>query len=447
VKLLNKLTLYHTLSKTVIVILFTALLPLLVREIASRYTNTALQEQKNKVLQTIDKNGIDYYFQGDSSYGSYTMLKEEYISLDAAPAGFPADTIETTQRIVDKDTLTYRILSHVFEYNHKKYLLEIGKTLAAIDQYNAPLQRVALYALAGLILATLLIDLFFTRLLLRPLGIIIKTKLLNRKFPFKDSHPPVKTTTTDFRYLDDSIIDLMNKITAAFDKEREFTSNASHELMTPISILQNKMENLMDAMPQEEVQEKIMGMMQTLNRLKKIIRSLLLISRIENDQFVRQDSVQAYSLVEEVRAELEDRIEAGCISIEINVSRSVTLHSLNRDLLFQLLYNLINNAIRYNKKEGSIRIYDNAETTEPYILTIEDTGIGIDKADLPFIFDRFKKGGSTTTEGFGIGLSIVKSIAQYHGIELQLVSEKGLGTTCSIVFPAQITSMSSSLPA
>ena len=142
------------------------------------------------MLQTINKNGIDYYLQGDSSYGSYTMLKEEYISLDVAPAGFPADTMETTQRIVDKDTLTYRILSHVFEYKQKKYLLEIGKTIATIDQYNAPLQKVALYALAGLILATLLVDLFFTRLLLRPLGVIIRTKLQNRKFPFKESHPP-----------------------------------------------------------------------------------------------------------------------------------------------------------------------------------------------------------------------------------------------------------------
>jgi two-component system sensor histidine kinase ArlS len=441
VKLLNKLTLYHTLSKTVIVILFTALLPLLVKEIASRYTNTALQEQKNKVLQTIDKNGIDYYFQGDSSYGSYTMLKEEYISLDAAPAGFPADTIETTQRIVDKDTLTYRILSHVFEYNHKKYLLEIGKTLASIDQYNAPLQRVALYALAGLILATLLIDLFFTRLLLRPLGIIIRTKLLNRKFPFKESHPPVKTTTTDFRYLDDSIIDLMNKITAAFDKEREFTSNASHELMTPISILQGKMENLMDTMPQEDAQEKIMGMMQTLNRLKKIVRSLLLISRIENDQFGRQDRVQVYGLVKEIREELEDRIEANRLSIEINVSNSIILYAVNRDLLFQLLYNLINNAIRYNKKDGSIRIYDEYKAGGSYVLTIEDAGIGIEKADLPFIFDRFKKAGNTGTEGFGIGLSIVKSIAQYHGLELKLVSEKGLGTACSVLFPVQMTTM------
>lgn len=435
-KLLNKLTLYHTLSKTVIVILFTALLPLLVKEIASRYTTTALEEQKNKVLQTINKNGIDYYFDGDSSYGSYTMLKEEYISLDAAPAGIPADTIVTTRRIVDKDTLTYRVLSHVFEYKQKKYLLEIGKTITAINQYNAPLQRVALYALAGLILATLIIDLFFTRLLLRPLGIIIRAKLLNRKFPFKESHPPVKTSTTDFRYLDDSIVDLMNTITAAFDKEREFTSNASHELMTPISILQNKMENLMDTIPDEETQEKIMGMMQTLNRLKKIVRALLLISRIENEQFGRRDRVQVKSLLEEITDELEDRISASHLSVAINVTPSVYLQNLNRDLIFQLLYNLITNAIRYNKPFGSIRVSGDYTKGEPYLLKIEDTGIGIEPGDLPFIFDRFKKTNSSNPESFGIGLSIVKSIAQYHGAEINVRSEKDAGTVFSILFPA-----------
>ena len=227
----------------------------------------------------------------------------------------------------------------------------------------------------------------------------------------------------------------MNKVTVAFDKEREFTSNASHELMTPISILQNKMENLMDVLPQEEAQEKITGMMQTLSRLKKIVRSLLLISRIENDQFGRQDRVQVSSILAEIMQELEDRIEAAHISAEVNLSCHATLHSVNRDLLFQLLYNLVNNAIRYNKEAGSIRISDEYKTGEWYAVKIEDSGVGIEAAELPFVFDRFKKTNSSNPESFGIGLSIVKSIAQYHGIELKIESEKGKGTRFSVLFP------------
>ena len=80
-KLITKLTLFITGSKLVIVLLFVSILPLLVSNIVSNYTNHYLREQKEKVLMQVEKNGIDYYLQGQPVYGSYTMLKEEYISL------------------------------------------------------------------------------------------------------------------------------------------------------------------------------------------------------------------------------------------------------------------------------------------------------------------------------------------------------------------------------
>ncbi|HTE09391.1 MAG TPA: HAMP domain-containing sensor histidine kinase [Chitinophagaceae bacterium] len=433
-KLLSKLTLYITLSKTVIVILFIVLLPGLVKDVAFRYTNYSLKEQKKKVIDVINKNGIDYYFQGDSSYGSYTMLKEEYISLGRAGSNAPADTIETSRRIVENDTLTYRVLSHVFIYGGRSYILEIGKTIAAISQYNRPLQKVALYVLTGLIVFTLLVDLIFTRLLLRPLGVIIGTKLLNRKFPFKEELPAVNTSTTDFRFLDDSLIGLMSKIREAFEKEREFTSNASHELMTPIGILQNKMENLLDNDLPEALQEKVMTMMHTLGRLKKIVRSLLLISQIENDQFAKSPAVNIGLLVEEVVKDLEDRFEARGIRVKVDIEKDAAIHNVNRDLLFQLVYNLVNNAVRYNKENGEVLIGGQYKPDASYILQIKDSGIGIPGKDIAGIFDRFKKSTRTGEESYGLGLSIVKSIALYHNWEIKVVSEPGIGTIFSIVF-------------
>jgi signal transduction histidine kinase len=439
VKLLSKLTLYITLSKTAIVLLFIWLLPGMVNDVASQYTNYYLKEQKKKVLDNIRKKGIDYYFDGDSSYASYTMLKEEYISLEPAGAGLPTDTIQTSRRIIENDTLTYRLLNHVFTYRNKKYLLEIGKTIAAINQYNRPLQRVALYVLTGLIAFTVIIDLVFTRLLLRPLGFIIRTKLHNRKFPFKDDLLPVKTSTTDFKYLDNSLIDLMSKIKEAFEKEREFTSNASHELMTPIGILQNKIENLMmDNEMNESSQEKITGMMNTLNRLKKIVRSLLQISRIENDQFAKTDQVNPHILIQEVVNELEDRLEARGIRVRQSVSRKLTLHHINRDLLFQLIYNLVNNAIRYNKEEGEIEISDEFIQGVSYKIMIADTGIGMHETAIETIFDRFKKTNKIEGEGYGLGLSIVKSIAQYHSMNIEVKSVYGKGSVFSIIIPGNI---------
>lgn len=435
-KLLSKITLYTTVSKTVIVLIFIWLLPGIVKDLNSQYTNYNLAEQKRKVLDNIRKRGIEYYFEGDSSYGSYTMLKEEFIALESTNGHHPVDSIYNDKRIVENDTLTYRLLDYSFEYKNKNYLLEIGKTVSAIDQYDRPLQKVASYTLIGLIILTLILDLFFTRLLLRPLHLIITSKLLNRKFPFKETISPVKTSTTDFKYLDQSLTDLASKIKDTFEKEREFTSNASHELMTPISILQNKMENvMMDQDLNEDFREKVASMMTILNRLKKIVRSLLLISRIENDQYVKTDQIKPYVLLDEVVHELKDRIEVRKIRIIQSLSHSIEIPRVNRDLIFQLMYNLINNAIRYNRDEGEIEISDQIITGESYIIHIKDSGNGIHAHELESVFDRFKKADKTGSEGYGLGLSIARSIAQYHGLSIAVKSDYGKGSTFSIYFP------------
>ncbi len=438
-KLLTKLTLFITLSKLLIVILFVVLLPMLVGKVSFQYTNYYLQQQKQKVVAVIQKNGVDYYLQGDSAYGSYTMLKEEYISLFPAADQLIKDTIETSQRIIENDTLNYRVLTHALTYANKNYLLEIGKTTAAIGQYNTLLQRFTLYVLIGLIAISILIDLLYTNILLRPLGKIVATKLVDKKFPFKELLSPVKTSTSDFKFLDRSLISLMEKIHEAFDKEREFTSNASHELMTPISILQTNIENMMvDESISDSQQDKISAMMKTLNRLKKIVHSLLYISRIENDQFAKNDTINIRSLVEEVMDELSHRLEINEIKFTNNISAKVTVKQVNHDLVFQLLYNLINNAIRYNKLNGSISIHEQYEHGGPCTILIKDTGIGIRQEELGTIFNRFKKSGNTDGEGFGLGLSIVKSIALYHGFSISVNSALGKGTTFSITIPAEM---------
>ena len=436
-KLSSKLILFITSSKLAVVLLFVISLPFLVDSIVSEYTNYSLRRQQAKVINIIYKNGIDHYLQGDDSYGSYTMLKEEYIALEPAAAKSLIDTIKTAQRVVERDTLNYRILMHTFNFGSKNYLLEIGKTTASINQYNKPLQRIALYVLMGLIALTLLFDLIFTRALIRPLGKIIKSKLINRKFPFKDYSPPVPTSTQDFKYLDESLIQLMDQINEAFEKEREFTANASHELMTPISILQNKMENLLgDEQLPENVVLRIVEMMKTLSRLKKISNSLLLISRIENQQFVKSAHVKPSKIIHEVMEEISHRLSEKELEMDIRLKEDRLLKDVNQDLLFQLFYNLINNAIKYNVNQGSILITDEFPEGKNYVITIQDTGIGIAEEDLDFIFDRFRKANLTENVGYGLGLSIVKSITLYHGIEIRVKSKVNEGTTFSLIFPS-----------
>ncbi len=438
-KLLSKLTLFITLSKLLIVVLFVLLLPSLVGYVSFQYSNYYLRQQKQKVVSEIKQNGVDYYLQGDSAFASYTMLKEEYISILPAGGERVKDTIETSRRVVGEDTLNYRILTHELTGGNKNYILEIGKTTSTIGEYNNLLQRFTLYVLIGLIVLSIVVDLIYTNILITPLTKIVKTKLLNRKFPFKEPFSPIKTSTVDFQILDRSLIDLMEKIHEAFDKEREFTSNASHELMTPISILQSNVENLMmEENISEEMQDKIAAMMRTLNRLKKIVNSLLYISRIENDQFAKTDTVNVHELISEMMEELSYRLEAKSIEFMNDTSKTIYLRQVNRDLIFQLIYNLINNAIRYNKENGSIRISDEYLADNSYALTIKDTGTGIKQEELASIFNRFKKSGKEKGEGFGLGLSIVKSIASFHSFIIRVSSQYGKGTAFVISVPADL---------
>jgi len=439
-KLISKLTLFITLSKLAIVLLFVLTLPYLIEEIARNYTDYYLQQQQKKVLEVVARNGVDSYLQGEESYGSYTMLKEEYISLEPVEKGFVLDTIYTDERIIEQDTLNYRVLTHSFLTENGTFLMEVGKTIETIDQYKRPLQRIATYVLLGLILITLIIDLFYTRYLLRPLDRIIRTKISNRKFPFNENSVPIKTTTTDFRFLDDSLINLMEQIHEAFEKEREFTANASHELMTPIGILQNKIENLMGEPDVSDfVQERLIGMQKTLNRLKRIVHSLLLISRIENEQFSKKESVPAADLFADVMDEISHRLSERDISLKIDISNEVILENINRDLLFQMIYNLVNNAIRYNKQSGFIHIADRINPDGTYDVDLIDSGIGIPDEDIGTIFNRFKKANqSEDSAGYGLGLSIVKSIADYHKITISISSEISKGTTFTISFPAEV---------
>jgi signal transduction histidine kinase len=435
-KLSTKLTLFLTSSKLVIVLLFVAALPILVKEIASSYTNYNLKQQRQKVLSIVKKNGIDHYLQGDDNYGSYTLLKEEFIAFSPVDRGTDLDTIKNAQRLLEGDTLNYRVLLYTFKNKNKNYLLEIGKTTTSINQYNRLLQRLALYVLVSLIVLTVLIDLTFIRVIIRPLASIIKTRLVNRQFPFQVEGKRIRTSTADFKYLDESLVLLMIQINDTFYKEREFTSNASHELMTPISILQNKMENfLAEEGLKEEHAVAIVEMMKTVDRLKKITGSLLLISRIENGQYIRKEQVKVLDFFEEITDEIKHRLEEKNITISLKVPEDLVLEDVNRDLTFQLFFNIVHNAIKFNRQDGTVSVVASRDVDDRCQIEVSDSGIGIPEADLPLIFNRFMKTNLNSQVGYGLGLSIVKSIAVYHRIQISVTSVLGEGTTFKLVFP------------
>jgi len=437
-KLQNKLTLFNTSSKLVIVILFVLLLPKLIENINKTYTDNRLRKQRDKFLQIVKERGISNYIQNGESYGSYLPLHEDFISLDIDTANEWLDTIKNDRRVFtdDKDTLEYRILSRNFRVNKKKYLLEIGRSVSTISDTSSPLQSIALQVLLGMICLTILADFFYSNYVLKPLDKIIKTKLIGHKFPNFGVYKKVRTTTSDFQYLDESIHQMIKTIESTFQKEREFISNASHELMTPISILQSKIENMFDQEDvSDDVKVRLLEMQRILNRLKSITKTLLLISQIENEQFIKEDTVNAAELLHEVYDEISIRLQSKNLTMDIAVPPNIALEGINKFLMFNLFFNLINNAIKYNKESGLIAV--NGYMHEgSFVVEITDTGIGIAEEQLPLIFNRFKKfKQSLQQESFGLGLPIVKSIADFHNIRIDVTSQLNKGTTFKLTFP------------
>lgn len=437
-KLQAKLTLFNTVSKLVIVLIFVALLPSLIKTINLSFTDSRLVREREKVLEDVRKKGIETYIINGEAYGSYTPLKEEYVSLDTLNENEFLDTIRRERRLVEGDTISYRILSYTFSVGKKNYLLEIGKSVKTIDETTGPLQNIALEVLLGMMLLTILSDLFYSNYVLRPLDRIIKTKLVGRKFPQFGEYKKVETTTSDFEYLDKSIHEMVEAIERAFQKEREFISNASHELMTPISIMQSKIENMFDEDVSDEVKIRMLEMQRILNRLKTITKTLLLISQIENDQFLKEDTIGVAELLQDVYDEISIRLQEKNIQFEAQVPADIKLKSVNKFLLFNLFFNLVNNAIKYNNENGSI-IISGAQAKDSYVISITDTGIGISAEQLPHIFNRFKKfRQSLEQDSFGLGLPIVKSIAEFHHIQIKIHSEEGVGSTFELTFPGRV---------
>ncbi|UOQ55599.1 sensor histidine kinase [Hymenobacter cellulosivorans] len=437
-KLSTKFSLFNALSRVAILLLLVGVLPPVMSQLALVSTDNRLAQKKEKVLRLIRRNGISTFIEGDqSSYGSYNLLKEEFISLEEIPPGPRIDVIEDSKRAVEDEIVEYRVLSYSFAQGPKYYLLEIGRSTGSIDETERNFRTYAFYILLVAVALTTLADLAFFRYLLEPFYTIIRQRLKNAHHPAAFNFTPIPTSTDDFRYLDESLREMMTTIQASFSKERKFIADASHELLTPLAALQYRFDNMLsDESLSDENLLRVVESQRTVHRLRTIIKSLLMISKIENDQFPRTESVSLGQLVAEVSEEVQDRLAVLNLSLSQEVQPDFVVPAANRGLLFTLLFNLVSNAIKYNREGGQIMLLGRP-APGGYVLEVRDTGRGIRKEQLPRLFHRFDKGSTTDPDSYGLGLSIVRTIADLHGIRIEVNSIEGLGTSFLLFFPAQ----------
>ncbi|MDR4651675.1 MAG: HAMP domain-containing histidine kinase [Nitrosomonas sp.] len=219
-----------------------------------------------------------------------------------------------------------------------------------------------------------------------------------------------------------------NRIRRMLQREQEFTANISHELRTPITTILTSCE-LLDAEPglSDKVRLRIKRIESATTRMGEQLQALLFLAR--EQALGVMEPVAIAECINDAIEPLYPEIHRKKLKFIVNVSPDIII-PLNRQALHTALTNLLRNAIQYTD-EGSIRVdYSNGH------LSVTDTGMGIEPAFLPLLFERFFRG-TTRVEGLGIGLPIVKRICNHYGWKINVESQVGRGTTFRITFSSQ----------
>lgn len=258
----------------------------------------------------------------------------------------------------------------------------------------------------------------------------------------------------------------LKPIQVAYEKQRRFLGDASHELRTPLSILQIELENELHneknaAVRNTDVREAIESKLEEVQRMSKLVGDLLTLSRLDDDatprlrKTSRLTIVEFSSLINKIIERLAPLAHTHSVSLsyidEINNAQNASTKAptfknksivIDEELLSHALTNLIQNAIFYNKKDGSVEVKIKPHGKRIRV-TITDTGVGINEHDLQHIFDRFYRADKSRTRsnvkhsGSGLGLSIAKTTLSHMNATLYLTSEVDKGTIATVEFLTQ----------
>ena len=219
---------------------------------------------------------------------------------------------------------------------------------------------------------------------------------------------------------------------------QEFTANVSHELKTPLASISGYAELIETGMAKEEDIKRFAGEIhKSSNRLLSLINDIIELSELDVMDGEKSTSPVDLSLEAENCVEmLKMNAKKHGVSISMAEKEQSCVIQADRDMIQEVIYNLCDNAIRYNKEDGHVQV-SVKKNKDNITLEVKDDGIGIPKKDQERIFERFyrvDKARSKKTGGTGLGLAIVKHIAEQHDAEIRLVSNVGEGTTISIIF-------------
>lgn len=437
---LNNKILLNNLVLSVVIFLLTAL------GMYYLVSDTVYDELDNHLLQ----HKVDIMSQLKNNPESISQIQElgglgsyEWVEI------YPFDgTVEINKnRFATLDTMrspneigpeTYRQLATAIPVNDRYYTLKIYEEVAGWQNIS---MTILFSVLAGLLIWILLLYLVNQMVLDRILTPFYNTvdslETISDPTDFEDHFP--ESGTHEIDVLNRALNTMMNQIRSSFEDQKKFIQNASHELLTPLSIIRQKAEKILSRADEldPETLKSANEIQQTTVRLSRLSNALLLISRVENKQYELNEQVDIHKVTQDAIGEMEDFIRLKNLTIDRELEQPITVQG-NRELIHSAVYNILQNAVKFSPENATIRIATLSKNGHKE-LQITDEGPGIPDAMMHSLFDRFKRGGGSTDKqaennGSGLGLSLVKSICKLHGFGYKAENKDGAGATITLLF-------------
>ncbi|WP_343699991.1 HAMP domain-containing sensor histidine kinase [Chitinophaga sp.] len=327
----------------------------------------------------------------------------------------PEDQYEITERDVThdpelRDNDRKITVASYHTINGKHYRITSGDYVSRSEQILAGLRTSIMWKLIILIGLVVLTARLASRIVLAPFyGTLKKLQRFSIKSKKKLTLPP--TRVKEFKELNSFVEKMTDKAVDDYLSLKEFSENASHELQTPLAIIRSKLELLSESDIQGGQAALITDMQNAVDKLTRINRSLILLSRLENNEYETEQEVSLSRYAQEAVNAFGDLIALKSLRLECNIDPDVDV-KLHASLADILLNNLISNAIRHNIPQGSIEVSLNRRC-----LVIKNTGRP-PEGPTEDMFQRFKKG-SQCNNSIGIGLSIVKQICDINSFQIR----------------------------
>ncbi len=385
-------------------------------------------------LIVTDQSGAALYDSAGTALGSYVLLPEVLEALrvtDRAPVGHNAFSWQYHNGAMDS-----RAATPIVYYGTIVgcvYMTEYDTAQGALIQ---SLQQTVLQITFILEIIVILFSLAFSSTFSRRLEKIMTSMRIIQEGDY--SHKVNMGGNDELTVLGNEFNDLTERLQTSEQKRSRFVSDASHELKTPLasikllsdSILQNDMDL-------DTIREFVGDIGNEADRLNRMTAKLLSLTRVDGQTHTDHEIIYMAPTVHRVTRMLTPMARQEKITIHLDLAADSPVLILEDDL-YQIIFNLMENGIKYNQSGGTLTVTLRREEDNA-ILTVQDTGMGIPEEALSHIFERFyrvDKARSRASGGSGLGLAIVRAIAQRNRGEIDVSSTLGQGTTFTVTFPA-----------